>query len=71
MIIPLYKGKEEITECMNYRGIILLNVVGKIYGGILVDRVRKVTEGLINDEQGGFRSGRRDVDHFFILNQIS
>ena len=27
---PLYKGKGERTECKNYRGIRLLNVVGKI-----------------------------------------
>ena len=33
MIIPLYKGKGERTECSNYRGISLLNVVGKIYAG--------------------------------------
>ena len=31
----------------------MLSVVGKIYAGILVDRVRKLTEGLIVDEQGG------------------
>ena len=29
---------------------------------ILVDRVRRVTEGLIGDEQGGFRAGRGYVD---------
>ena len=34
-------------------GISLLSVVGKIYVGIIIDRVRKVnTEGLIDDEQG-------------------
>ena len=37
VIVPLYKGKGERTECKNYRGIILLNVIGKIYAGILVD----------------------------------
>ena len=31
---------------------------GKINAGILVDRVREVTEGLIDDVQGGFRVGR-------------
>ena len=31
-------------------------MVGKIYTGILVDRVHKVTEGLIDDEQGGILS---------------
>ena len=58
VIVPLYKGKGVRTECSNYSGISLLCVVGKIYAGILVDRVRKVTEGLIDDEQGGFRVGR-------------
>ena len=42
VIIPLYKGKGERTEWRNYRGIILLSVIGKIYAGILVDRVCKV-----------------------------
>ena len=43
LIIPLYKGKGERTECSNYRGISLLSVVGKICAGILVDRIRNVT----------------------------
>ena len=51
MIVPLYKDKGERTECKSYRGISMLNVVGKIYAGILVGRVLKVTEGLIDDEQ--------------------
>ena len=55
VIIPLYKGKGEKTECSNYRGIGLFSVVGKIYAGILVDRVHKMTEGLIDDGQGGFK----------------
>ena len=45
-------------------------MVGKIYAGILVDRVRKVTEGLIDDVQGGFRAGRGCVDQIFTLKQI-
>ena len=35
--IPLFKGKGERTECRNYRGIIMLSMVGKIYPRILVD----------------------------------
>ena len=58
MIVPLYKAKGERSECKSYRGISLLSVVGKIYAMILVDRVRRVTGGLIDDEQGGFRAGR-------------
>ena len=37
-------------------------MVGKIYVGILVDRVHKVT--------GGFRAGRGCVDQIFILKEI-
>ena len=70
MIVPLCKGKEEKTECSNYRGISLLIVVGKIYAGILVDRARKVIKGLNDDEQGGFRVRRGSVDQIFILKQI-
>ena len=69
-IVPLYKGKGERIECENYRGISLLSVVGKIYPEILVDRVRRVTGGLTEDEQGGFRAGRGCVDQIFTLNQI-
>ena len=48
----------------------MLSMVGKTYAGILIDRVRKVTEGLVNDEQGGFRTGKRCEDQIFILKQI-
>ena len=36
----------------------MLSMGGKIYARILVDRVRKVTEGLIDDEQEGFKASR-------------
>ena len=59
VILPVHKGEGERTECENYRGISLFSVVGKIYAGILVDRV---TEDLIDDEQESFRSGKKCVD---------
>ena len=49
MIFPLYKGKGE----MNVRIIevlAFLSMVGKIYAGILIDKVHRVTGGLIDDE---------------------
>ena len=42
----------EKTERSNYIGISLLSVVAKIYAGILVDRVHKVTEGLMTSKGG-------------------
>ena len=46
----------------------MLGVVGKIYEEILVDRVRRVTGGLTDDEQGGFRVC---VDQMFTIKQLS
>ena len=40
VIVSLYKGKGERTECRNYRGISLLRVGRKIYARILVEKVR-------------------------------
>ena len=45
-------------------------MVGKIYAGIIVDIVRKVTEGLIDDVQGGLRAGRVCVYQILTLKQI-
>ena len=45
-------------------------MVGKIYVGILVGRVRRVTGKVIEDEQGGFRAGMECVDQIFTLKQI-
>ena len=70
IIFPLYIDKREKMECNNYIGISLLSVVGKIYVWILVDRVRKVTEGWIHDEEGGFRTGKGCVNQIFTLKQI-
>ena len=38
--VPLHKGKGDKSECGNSRGISLLNVVGKLYGRVLIKRVR-------------------------------
>ena len=48
----------------------MLSMIGKIYAGILVDRVGRVTEDLIDDEQEGFRLVRRCVDHIFTLKKV-
>ena len=42
-----------------------------MYAGILVDRVRRVTGGLVDDDQEGFWDGRGCVDQMFTLKQIN
>ena len=39
MVVPLYKGKGDINKPGNYRGISLLSILGKIYTGIMAERL--------------------------------
>ena len=69
-IVPLFKGKGDVCECCNYRGISLLSVVGKVYGRVLINRIRDKTEEVISEVQGGFRRGRGCTDQVFVVRQI-
>ena len=42
----------------HHKGISLLSMVRKLYQGILVDRVHRVTNGSVDNGQQGFRSGK-------------
>ena len=70
-VVPLYKGKGDRCECGNYRGISLLCVVGKLFGRILIERIRDKTERVIREEQCGFRKGRSCTDQIFTVRQLS
>lgn len=54
-------------ECINYRGTSLFSVVGKIYGRILMAKVKNITYKLIEEEQCGLRDGRDCVGQVFTL----
>ena len=69
-MVPLYKGKGDMYECSNFRGISLLRVVGKVYGRVLINRIRDKTENVSAKVQGGFRRGRGCTDQIFTVRQI-
>ena len=50
-VVPLYKGKGDVHECSNFRGISLLSVVGEVYNRILINRIRDKTENAIAEVQ--------------------
>ena len=52
MIIPIYKEKGDIQDCVNYRGIKLMSHTMKIWERIIDRRLREETT--IGDEQFGF-----------------
>ena len=58
VVLPVYKGKGDMKECCKYRGISILNVVGKVYGRILIERENVITEDRVGEEKSGFKKGR-------------
>ena len=54
VIVPWYKDKG--GKGMNVRTLIcLLYVAGKFFAGVLVEIICRITEGLVDEEQWGFR----------------
>lgn len=70
-MIPIYKkGVPNLTD--NYRGISLLNIMGKIYTSVIIRRLTIYTNiyDKIKEPQAGFREGYRTVDNAFILHAL-
>ena len=60
----------DLTECENLKGITLTSVPSKVFGRVLIDRIRDGVNSKLRDEQAGLRSGRGTVEHIFILRNI-
>ena len=56
--------------CEKYSVISFLSAVGKVYGGVLIDRIRSIIDRAIGEEQCGFREGRNCVDQIFAVRQL-
>lgn len=52
IIIPLHK-KGDKTECSNYRGISLLNLVYKVFSRVLLNRLIPYAEECLGEYQCG------------------
>ena len=57
--VPVCKSCKEFLDPDNYRGIFLLDVVGKILSKIIAERLSPIVEGILPDEQHGFRQTRQ------------
>nr|VZH99042.1 unnamed protein product [Spirometra erinaceieuropaei] len=70
-IVHLYKLKENRQVCDNHRGISLLNIAGKIFARILLNRLNNhLEQGLLLESQCGFRRQRVTTDMIFAARQL-
>nr|VZI38162.1 unnamed protein product [Spirometra erinaceieuropaei] len=70
-IVHLYKRKGNRQVCDNHRGISLLNIVGKIFARILLNRLNNhLEQGLLPESQCGFRRHRGTTDMIFAARQL-
>nr|VZH97057.1 unnamed protein product [Spirometra erinaceieuropaei] len=70
-IVHLYKRKGNRQVCDNHRGISLLNIAGKIFARILLNRLNNhLEQGLLPERQCGFRRHRGTTDMIFAARQL-
>ncbi|BHF85993.1 hypothetical protein SprV_1002917100 [Sparganum proliferum] len=70
-IVHLYKREGNRQVCDNHRGISLLNIAGKIFARIILNRLNNhLEQGLLPEGQCGFRRHRGTTDMTFAARQI-
>ena len=69
LLVPIPK-KGDLTQCDNWRGISLLDVVGKLFTKVVQVRLQRVAEEVLPDSQCGFRAGRGCADMVFCTRQL-
>ena len=69
VLVPIPK-KGDLSSCDNWRGIALLDVVGKVVARVLQERLQKIAEDELPESQCGFRKGRGCTDMIFTIRQL-
>jgi exonuclease III len=69
IVVLLYK-KGDPADPGNYRGISLLDVVGKVFTKLVAQRIEEKIKDVIVEEQAGFTAKKGCTEHIFVLDQI-
>ncbi len=69
VLIPLPK-KGDLSVCDNWRGISLLDVVGKVVARVIQECLQKLAEDQLPESQCGFRKGCGCTDMIFTVRQL-
>ena len=70
MIITLYKNKEDRSDCNNYLGISILDIVGKAFARVVLNRLQLLAERVYPEAQCGFRANRSTIDMVFSVRKL-
>ena len=68
-VIPIPK-KGDLQHCDNWRGISLLDVVGKVFARVIQERLQVIAEKVLPESQCGFRKERGCCDMIFVARQL-
>ena len=68
-LVPIPK-RGDLSLCDNWRGISLLEVVGKMAGRLIQNRLQSRAEHLLPESQCGFRPNRGCADAVFTVRQL-
>lgn len=69
-ILVTIPKKGDLSQCRNYRGIMLLPIPSKVLTKILLNRINEKLDSTIRKQQAGFRPNRSCVDHINTLRII-
>ncbi|KAM2624013.1 hypothetical protein TB1_031028 [Malus domestica] len=67
-LVPIYKNKGDVQNCMNYRGIKLMSHTMKLWERVIEHRLRQETRVL--DNQFGFMPGRSTMEAIYLLRRL-
>ena len=72
-ISPIYKGKGQVNDPDNYRGITVPSCFGKLFTSVINGRIHSFleTNDILGTEQSGFRNGHSTMDHVFALHGLT
>ena len=68
VVVPIFKGKEDVMDCGAYRGVKLLEHAMKIVERVLENRIRKLV--MIDEMQFGFMPEKGTTHAVFILRRM-
>ena len=69
-VIVKIPKKGDLSDCGNWRGITLSPIALKIFCKVLLNRIEPVLDGVLREEQAGFRKGRGCNDQVFVVRHL-